>query len=279
MEISSKLRSLGWLGAILLSATISASPALAQGETGGGNTGSGGVSFTPQAGFWQNPNEPGGRGVILETNSAGEMFGAVLVFDTDGRSDWYVYETTAAADGNQAGLLQKFVGGQHMDGEYRQGAFLDFQGVVHFVFDSPTTGRMTWPGGEMSIARYDIIASGVASGPAAGAPGGSWWWAAGENGRGYFLEAQGDNLFFAALMFNDLGQSTWYYSRGSMVTPTFYQGTMNQPHGGQTMTSENFQQANQNFNEGQVTVQFTSDTTAILTLHNGRQVNITRYGF
>jgi len=277
MDLCKKLRSFGWLGAILLATTFGAVPAMAQGEGPGG--GNGGVSFTPQAGFWHNPNEPGGRGVILETNSAGEMFGAVLVFDTTGHSEWYIFNTRRADDGNQAGLLQKFVGGQHLDGEYRQGAFLDFQGVVHFVFDSPTTGTMTWPGGAMSIARYDVIVGGVASGPASGAPAGSWWWAEGENGRGYFLEAQGDNLYFAALMYNDLGQSTWYWARGSMTTPTFFQGTLQEPHGGQSMTSENFQPATQNFNEGQITVQFMSNSTAMLTLHNGRQVPITRYGF
>jgi hypothetical protein len=236
MDLSKKLRSLGWLGAVLLATTLGASPALAQSENGGG----GGISFTPQAGFWQNPNEPGGRGVIIETNSAGEMFGAVLVFSNEGHSEWYVFETSDAGDGRQAGLLQKFVGGQHLDGEYRQGAFVGFQGIVYFRFDSPTLGEMTWPGGVMSIARYDVIANGVASGPQSGAPAGSWWWASGENGRGYFLEAQGDNLYFAALMYNDLGQSTWYYARGAMTTPTFFQGTLNEPYGGQSMTSENF---------------------------------------
>ncbi|MBM3546024.1 MAG: hypothetical protein FJX54_03655 [Alphaproteobacteria bacterium] len=278
MDLYKKLRSFGWLGAILLATTFGPSPALAQGDNSG-SAGSSGVSFTPVAGFWQNPNEPGGRGVVIETNASGEMFGAVLVFDNTGRSEWYIFETTAAADGRQAGLLQKFVGGQHLDGEYRQGAFLDFQGVVYFRFDSPTAGEMTWPGGVMPITRYDVIAGGAQSGPAAGAPAGSWWWAEGENGRGYFLEAQGDNLYFAALMYNDLGQSTWYYARGSMTTPTFFQGTLNEPHGGQSMMSEQFQQPTQNFNEGQITVQFTSNNAAMLTLHNGRQVPITRYGF
>jgi hypothetical protein len=275
MGMFNKLR-FGWLGAILLATTF-ATPALAQGEGSGG--GSGGVSFVPQSGFWQNPNEPGGRGVILEVNSSGNIFAATLLYDNTGRAVWYVIDTGTAADGNQAGYLQQFVGGQHIDGEYREGAFLGFGGIAHFVFDSPTSGRMTWPGGEMSIQRYDIIAGGVASGPSAGAPRGSWWYNAAENGRGYFLEAQGDSLYFAALMYDDLGQATWYHSRGRMVTSSFYQGQMNQPYGGQTMSGESSAPAAQNFSVGNITVQFTSDSTAVLTTHNGRQIPITRYGF
>jgi len=267
MEISNKLRPLGWhVGAILVAATISASPALAQ------------VAFQPQPGWWFNPNEPAGRGVILEVNNQGEMFASAMVFDNDGRSEWFVVETSAATDGNQAGLLQKFVGGQTTGGEYRQGQFVGFAGIAYFNFDSPTSGAVSWPGGHMDIKRYDIIAGGVAAGPAAGAPRPGWWWNAGENGRGYFIEVQGDNMYFSGLMYNDLGEPTWYYSRGSMVNPTFYTGKLFEPYGGQTMEGS-FQQASQNYDRGNFSILFSSDTQAMLTLPNGRQIAIQRYGF
>ena len=116
MDISSKFR----LGAIALAiSTLMASPSFAQGE--GGPT----PSFTPQSGWWTNPNEPGGRSVLIETNAEGGIFASVLAFDDTQRSVWYVIDTRNV-NGGQVGELQQFVGGQSLNGPYREGKFLGF---------------------------------------------------------------------------------------------------------------------------------------------------------
>jgi hypothetical protein len=266
MKSARKLYSLGgYVSAVLLAATLGASAANAQ--------------VVPQAGWWHNPNEPGGRGLVIGNNSTGGIFASTLLFDSSGRAEWFALDTTAASDGNQAGQLQKFVGGQATNGRYRTGTFLGFVGVAHLVFQTPTEGTMSWPGGNnMSIARYNIVPDGVASGPAAGSPAGGWWWNASESGSGYFLEIQGDNMFFAGLLYNDLGQSTWYFARGAMTTPTLFTGQLNEAFGGQTMQSENYQPATQNYNRGNITIQFSSTTAATITMPDGVGTAITRYG-
>ena len=268
MDISSKFR----LGAIALAiSTLMASPSFAQGE--GGPT----PSFTPQSGWWTNPNQPGGRSVLIETNAEGGIFASMLAFDDTQRSVWYVIDTRNV-NGGQVGELQQFVGGQSLNGPYKQGTFLGFFETASFFFTSPTTGTVNLAGQAMEIQRHDIVANGVAMGPQAGAPRSGWWWSPQENGRGYFLEAQGDNMLFAGLMYDDLGQATWYSASGTMITPTVFSAQLIQPHGGQTLNGPYTTQS-QGFDEGSMTIQFTSDTTATLTIPSGRQIPLLRYTF
>ena len=275
-SVRGKLRSSRWhIGALLLAVTLGSTPALAQGGEGGG--GEIPPSFTPQNGWWWNPAEPAGRGILIETNAAGDIYAGVLVYDEGGQASWYVIDTSLV-NGAQVGLIQKFVGGQSVNEPYRQGTFVNFAGLASFNFTSPTRGSLTLPNGAMEIARYDIIGNGVASGPAAGAPRGGWWWNASENGRGYFLEAQGDNMMFAGLMYNDLGQPVWYSARGSMVSPTLFSGEMILTYGGPTLEGP-YQHPQIAQSIGTLTIQFTSDTTATLTVPDGGQVALVRYTF
>ncbi len=271
MNISHKLRQLAWGAAILLATTFGTTSAFAQGGEGNG------TAFTPQSGFWTNPNEINGRGLVLQLNSKGEIFASLFMFTDWGQATWYVVDTAGSPDG-RSGQLQRFVGGQALNGDYRTAMFDGFVGTASFSFDSPISGTLTFPGGTMSIQRYNFVAGGVASGPQAGAPGGGWWFNSAESGRGFFLEAQGDSMLLVIMGYDDAHQPVWYTTRGAMTTPQLFQGQLIESYGGQTMGGE-YQQPNAAVGRGNITVQFADDHQGIITLPSGRQTPIVPYTF
>ena len=271
MDISSKIRALGWcVGVAALAASLGSSPAMAQ-DNGGG------AAFIPQSGFWWVAGEPSGRGVVIEVNGQGEIFASTLIYNDWGLPTWYVVDTRNNGSGQQSGMLQKFVGGQTLNGDYHAPNFFGYIGNATFLFNSPTSGTVSISNyGEISISRYDIVANGVASGPSAGAPRSGWWWDPNENGRGFYMEAQVDNLMFMGLMYDDMAQPVWYTSRGGMTTPNFYQGTLYESYNGQTLNGS-YEHPDISSARGTISVQFTSDSTAIFTNPQGRQVSLQRY--
>jgi hypothetical protein len=273
MDISSKIRALGWCaGVAALAASLGAFPALAQGEGGGGAP-----AFIPQSGFWWVQGAPAGRGAILEVNAQGEIFASTLVYNEWGLPAWYVIDTANNGSGQQSGLIQKFQGGQTLNGDYHPATFSGFLGNATFLFNSPTSGTLSMAGlGEMQISRYDIVANGVASSPAAGAPRSGWWWDPNENGRGFYMEAQTDNLMFAGLMYDDFAQPIWSSSCGPMTTPNLYQSELFENYNGQTINGS-CEHPDVASSRGTITVQFTSDSTAIFINLQGGQVSLVRY--
>jgi hypothetical protein len=267
MKVSTlRRRGLMGLAATLLAATALSSPAaLAQ--------------FTPQSGFWAVAGEAGGRGVVIEISQAGEMYASTLVYNDYGLPTWYVVNTDTSVTGQRSGQLQKFQAGQQLNGPYSAPTFAGYIGNATFLFDSTTSGTLSISGlGEMSIRRYDIIAGGVASGAATGAPAAGWWWNAAEDGRGYYMEAQGDNMMFMGMMYDDLAQPVWYTARGAMTTPTLFQATLFQSYNGQTINGA-YDQPDISSSRGTIAVQFTSSTGAVLTEPSGRQTTLARYTF
>jgi hypothetical protein len=68
------------------------------------------------------------------------------------------------------------------------------------------------------------------------APETGWWWNPLEDGRGFSLEKRGNNLFFAAFLYDISGRSTWYVSSGpASLEGTLYNGDLLAAAGGQTL--------------------------------------------
>ncbi|HYC37953.1 MAG TPA: hypothetical protein VEC19_16100 [Usitatibacter sp.] len=68
------------------------------------------------------------------------------------------------------------------------------------------------------------------------APQTGWWWNPLEDGRGFSLEMRGNNLFFAAFLYDVSGRSTWYVSTGPVsLEGTLYNGELLSAAGGQTL--------------------------------------------
>ena len=63
-----------------------------------------------------------------------------------------------------------------------------------------------------------------------------WWWNPLEDGRGFSLEVRGNNIFFAAFLYDVSGRSTWYVSTGPVsLDGSYYKGDLLSASGGQTL--------------------------------------------
>jgi hypothetical protein len=233
-------------------------------------------SVSPQTGWWWNPSESG-RGFSLEVNG-NNIFMSGYLYSTNGTPIWYVASGSRSNNSTfQANLLQ-YANGQTLSGAYQAPTALGSVGTVTLSFDTATTGRLTWPGGTISIQRYDIVSGGSSAGPAAGMPQTGWWWNPSESGRGYFFEVQNTTMFMSTYMYAANGQAAWYISSGAMSSTALYQGTLQEYRNGQTLGGV-YAAPSVFANQGTVTIQFTSQTTATMTLPNGSQIPLQRFSF
>ncbi len=234
------------------------------------------ATATPETGWWWYASESG-RGFSLEV-SGNNLFLAGYLYSTDGTPIWYVSSGARASNGVYQGILQQFSGGQTLSGSYQAPSYLGSVGTVTLSFDTTTSGRLAWPGGTIPLTRYDIVSGGVTAGAAAGMPQKGWWWNSSESGRGYFIEVQNSTMFLATYMYGSTGQAVWYVSNGAMTSTSLYTGALTEFRGGQTLGGP-YNAPTSSLSAGTITIQFSSQTAATLTLPNGQQVALTRYSF
>ncbi|MBM3545985.1 MAG: hypothetical protein FJX54_03450 [Alphaproteobacteria bacterium] len=234
------------------------------------------TTATPETGWWWYSSESG-RGFSLEV-SGNNIFFAGYLYSSNTKPIWYISQGARATNGVYQGSLLEFSGGQTLSGSYQAPSLVGSVGTLTLSFDTTTSGRLAWPGGTIPIARYDIVTGGVTTGPGAGMPQKGWWWASSESGRGYFMEVQGTTLFLASYMYDATGQAVWYVSLGEMTSTTAYTGTLTEFRGGQTLAGS-YNAPVASVNVGTISLSFSSQTTAALTLPSGQQVALTRYTF
>ncbi len=111
----------------------------------------------------------------------------------------------------------------------------------------------------------------VISGPQTG-----WWWNASENGRGFFIEKRGNNMFMAGYFYEADGRPTWFTSSGPMNGSVF-QGRAVTTRGGQTLEG-NYVAPTSGPDLGPITLTFNADNTAQLAWPGGN-TPITTYTF
>ncbi len=101
-----------------------------------------------------------------------------------------------------------------------------------------------------------------------GLPQTGWWWNETESGRGFTVEVQGNNLFFAGYLYDSSGRATWYVSGGSMTSNTHYSGALYAYSGGQTLTGS-YRAPNSPTSVGTLSLQFTDASHGTLTWPGG----------
>lgn len=230
----------------------------------------------PQAGWWWNPAE-GGRGYALEFRG-GQVFFASFLYNDDGSARWLASSGVMTNSTTYSGNLTQYGGGQTLGGSYQSPALVQIVGPVSFNFTGPTTGTLVWPGGSVPIQRFGFVPGGVAGGPAAGMPETGWWWNPLEGGRGFYVEAQGSSILFSGYMYDANGQAVWYSSQGQMQSTSVYQGELMEYAGGQTLAGA-YRTPSQAIDRGPITLQFSDQQNATLTLPGGTQVPLTRFRF
>jgi hypothetical protein len=233
-------------------------------------------TFQPQSGLWWNPAE-GGRGFMLEYNGV-NLFMATFLYDASGRSNWYGAGPAPLNGSTFSTPLIAYSGGQTLTGAYKPPAPGVSPGNISIVFSDATHATLTWPGGTIPITRFEFTGNGLNSPPSATQPQTGWWWNPSEGGRGFSVEVQNNMAYIATYMYDTSGNPVWYASGPAALTAGNYQGTWSSFTGGQTLTGT-FHPATGTSNAGSLTVQFSSPTAATLTLPDGRQIPIQRFGF
>jgi DNA-binding beta-propeller fold protein YncE len=234
-------------------------------------------SVVPQTGYWYNPAESG-RGFTIEYNGT-KLFMAAFLYDPSGRSTWYGAGPTAMTGSNFSAPLTAYSGGQTLTGTYQAPTPGTSPGNISITFTDARNGMLTWPGGMIPITRFQFVPNGLSSPPTATQPQTGWWFNPNESGRGYAIEVQDNSAFIAAYMYDDFGNPVWYDSGPAALTNNnTYQGNWTSITGGQTLTGT-YQAPTGVTNAGNLTIQFASPTAGTLTLPNGNQIPIQRFGF
>ncbi len=212
----------------------------------------------PEVGWWWNASESG-RGFFVESLN-GIIYIAGYFYESDGRATWLVAGGPNADSYSYQGRLLAFANGQTLGGDYRPPSAPADAGPVSITFADDTHGTIVWPGGTIPIVRHRF-GGGVPESTVE--PG--WWWNDAESGRGYSIEVQGDKLFIVAFMYDAAGNPVWYFSAGTMSTPTTYSGQWLQFSGGQTQGGP-YRPPGEPVVVGQVGIEFTGADQATLTL-------------
>jgi len=120
-----------------------------------GQTGTLQVSFTPQAGFWYNPNESG-RGYVIEIHGSNLFIGGFM-YDAGGNAVWYASGPGPMTGGTTySGNWQLYGGGQSLTGTYKAPRIVNPDvGALTIQFSSATAGLLTLPNNvQIPITRF-----------------------------------------------------------------------------------------------------------------------------
>jgi phospholipase C len=232
-------------------------------------------AVTPQTGWWWNPNASG-TGFFIEVQGS-SLFMTSFLYDSTGQASW-VLSTGPYSGSTYSGTLNTYCCGQTLAGAYQANQSSASAGNISVTFSDAQHGTVTWPGGTVQIQRFSFSGSSTPAAPQAGAPQSGWWWNPNESGRGFAIEFQSNAIFIAGFMYAANTTPIWYLSTGGMQSPTLYQGQWNQYCCGQTLTGA-YQPNQAQGSAGGLGIQFNSATTGVMTLPDGRQINIQRFQF
>lgn len=163
------------------------------------------------------------------------------------------------------------------------GGTIGYAGVDSVTFGSlPTDGvtAITRTGGTIQNRATNFAgqsASVTAVGPAAAIiPLAGVWWNPGESGSGFGLDYQNGTLLVEVYAFLAGGASQWYLAAGP-VTNNVFTATLDKYVGGQCISCAYSGEGTKVGNDGQITITFTSPTTATADLPGGRHIPIQRF--
>jgi hypothetical protein len=165
-------------------------------------------------GFWYNPDEPG-TGISLEVQD-GVLYLTWFVYDEEtGLSVWFTSGAEMSDSYHYSGALLKWTGWPV--GSAYTGARAEPAGTIELTFDSASEAHLTWHldgnTGSKSLVRFmDEVSPGSKDlRDIAG-----WWYDPDFEGMGFFLEAQGNNLFMTWYHYRGDGSPRWWTSGGSL---------------------------------------------------------------
>ncbi|WP_084090888.1 hypothetical protein [Andreprevotia lacus] len=235
----------------------------------------------PQTGWYWNPAE-GGRGYAIEVQG-NQIFLVAFMYETNGVATWYASTLTQQANGQYAGELMRYAGGQTLGGAYKAPSSNRIAYVVA-AFSSAGSGNLliTPVNGDQpvstAIQRFPISTPNAFSTSAAGFQNG-WYWNDAEGGRGYFVEVQGTQAFVAAFMYDSSGQPTWYVANATLNGGQQLSGPMLQYAGGQSLLSGYKTASQKPGNSGNISFSLNGGQGGSIVLPGGGVVASKRFSF
>jgi alpha-tubulin suppressor-like RCC1 family protein len=150
--------------------------------------------------------------VLAQLNSAGQM--------------------TAVTSANLSAYLSGVLGSQGASVSILNNVSTpNVAGATFFVGYGPDGGTMIDSGVNRAAVTVPGSLTCIPRAPQTG-----WWWNPLEDGRGFSLEVRGNNMFFAAFLYDVSGRSTWYVSTGpASLEGSYYTGPLYSAAGGQTL--------------------------------------------
>ncbi len=137
-------------------------------------------------------------------------------------------------------------------------------GATFYVGYGPNATAMINNGINRSAVSIPGLQNCVPSAPQSG-----WWWNPVEAGRGYSLEVQGNNIFFASYLYDASGRSTWYAALGpTSLEGSLFNGRLLAFAHGQTLTGE-YRGSDPAVDSGAITLAFSDATHGTLTWPGG----------
>jgi hypothetical protein len=196
------------------------------------------------------------------------VFMAGYHYRADGRPIWFT-SSGRVINNVYTGPAFDIRNGQTISGPYRAPSPATEIGQISLNVSNPNSITMRWMGGETRLVPQIFGSATPRNTIESG-----WWWDMNASGSGYSIEMQGGKLFAVAFFYDDAGNPIWYYSAGDMQSPTRYTGEVliaangqapNGPYRAPTLSAA-----------GSLSVEFSGPNTGVVTLPNGRRVNITR---
>jgi len=113
-------------------------------------------AFTPESGFWWNPNESGsGYAIEIQDNF---LFVALYVYDVDGNPTWYTAGATLEGNALFNGELHYTYNGSCIDCNYTAPiTILGQRGPITINFITETTATIQFEGAVKNIERFNFL--------------------------------------------------------------------------------------------------------------------------
>jgi hypothetical protein len=233
-------------GAVQLAVPVTAGTPVYVAVNGANGTSAAAISAkastaVPQTGWWYDANYVG-MGFALETappadgTSQPRIFLTGFFYRDDGTPNWGIAIGAMSDPTTFTGDLLAVKGGKPFGTTGTTTSLDGSLGKVTLVFSSPTSGKLTWPGGTLNLQRY-IFDTNPIDYTVSGTLDSGWYWVPNDPGRGFFIEQQGTSLFAAAFQYTAAGVPTWQVVSANKISTGVWQGDLIDSQGGTTPSS------------------------------------------